>query len=249
MNNRRKSSGIAAVVALAAAGLVGAGMTTPAVAGKETARPAPTSFGLEASGYASKARGGQIPTGSDKVAYAVVACTNKTGMENANTEAGGDLGNAMTFEGASTRAWTTKTGDTVSAWSRHKIDKITLVGSPLGDVSLTALVDLPRVARLHRSARQSTSSLGSIEFAPTVGEPQEYPGRAQDSRSRSPASPRSASARARTRPLPARLRPTSTRSASNCRTHAPTSGSDTLTRLSARMSRRTSMAARRTRRS
>jgi hypothetical protein len=171
----RKSSGIAAVT-LGLAGLLSGGLLTPAAAGKETAKLTPTSFGLEASGYASKVKGGQVPTGSDKIAYGVVACTNKAGMENANSQADGDLGNGFAFQGASTRAWTTKTDDAVSAWSRHKIDKITLVGSPLGDVNLKALVSTSHA--WHNSTGfhgASTSSLGAIEFAPAIGEPQEFP--------------------------------------------------------------------------
>ena len=111
MKDLRKSSRIAVMVALAATGLVGAGLSTPAIAGKETAKPTPTQFGLEASGYATKLKGGELPTGSDKVAYTVVACTNKAGLQNSNTEADGDLGNGLTFDSAATRAWTTKSGD------------------------------------------------------------------------------------------------------------------------------------------
>jgi hypothetical protein len=176
MNNLRKSSGIAAVVALAAAGLVGVGLATPAIAGKETAKLVPTKFGLEASGYASKLHGGQAPTGSDKAAYSVVACTNKAGVENDNAEAAGDLGNGLAFHGASTHAWTTKNGQAVSAWSRHKINKITLVGSPLGDVNLKALVSTSHA--WHDASGyhgHSASSLGAIEFDPVVGEPQDFP--------------------------------------------------------------------------
>jgi hypothetical protein len=93
----RKSSGIAAVT-LGLAGLLSGGLLTPAAAGKETAKLTPTSFGLEASGYASKVKGGQVPTGSDKIAYGVVSCTNKAGMENANSQADGDLGNGFAFQ-------------------------------------------------------------------------------------------------------------------------------------------------------
>jgi hypothetical protein len=175
MNTLRRSSGIAAAVALAAAGLVGAGIT-PASAEKETAKLTPTAYGLASYGYATKLTGGELPTGSDKVAYSVVACTNKAGMANSNTEADGDLGNGLTFEGATTHAWTTKQGNVVSSWSRHKIAKVQVLGSPLGDLSLIALSSTSHAWHDTRGYHaSSTSSLGAIEFAPVNGQPQEFP--------------------------------------------------------------------------
>jgi hypothetical protein len=175
MNTLRKSSAIAVAGALALGGLVGA--STSAVGGKEkTARLTPTAFGLEASGYASKVMGGEVPTGSDKVAYAVVACTNKGGVENTNAEADGDLDNGMAFQGASTRSWTSTAGDKVSSWSRHRIDKVTLVGSPLGDLSLNGIVATSHAWHDATGFHgESSSSLGAIVFEPAVGEPQNFP--------------------------------------------------------------------------
>jgi hypothetical protein len=170
----RKSAAITVAGALALAGLVGA--STSAVGGKETVRLTPTGFGLEASGYASKMRGGQVPTGSDKVAYAVVACTNEGGVENTNAEADGDLDNGMAFQGASTRAWTTTAGAQVSSWSRHRIDKVRLVGSPLGELNLQGIVATSHAWHDATGFHgESSSSLGAIIFEPAVGEPQTFP--------------------------------------------------------------------------
>jgi hypothetical protein len=174
MKALRKSSGVAAVAILGLTGLVGGGLSTPAAG--TAAGQTPTSFALEASGYASRVTGGDLPTGSDKVAYSVVSCTNRAGVEHTNAETEGDLGNGLSFNGASTRAWTTKKGNKVSAWSRHKINKVTLVGSPLGDLNLRAVVSTSHA--WHDSTGfhgKSTSALGALEFAPAIGEPQELP--------------------------------------------------------------------------
>jgi hypothetical protein len=176
MDNLRKSSGVAAALSLGIAGVIAGGPTTSALAGKETVMPTATHFGLEASGYASKARGGQVPTASDKVAYSVVACTNQAGIGNSNAESDGDFGSGMSFAGASTHAWTTKVGDTVSAWSRNTVDRITLVGSPSGDLFLDALVSTSHA--WHDASGfhgESSSSLGAIVLQPAAGEPQSFP--------------------------------------------------------------------------
>jgi hypothetical protein len=174
MKTLRKSSGIAVAVVLGLSGFASGGITASAAGAPAQLKPTP--FALEASGYASKLKGGQLPTGSDKVAYTVVSCTNKAGIDHTNTEADGDLGNGVGIQGATTRAWTTKKAKKVSAWSRHKIDKITLLDTPLGDVNLRALVSTSHA--WHDSTgfhAKSTSTLGSIEFAPVIGEPQEFP--------------------------------------------------------------------------
>lgn len=174
MDIPRKSSAIVAVVSLGIAGLAADALSSSADGAMATLSP--TRFGLEASGYASKVDGGQVPTGSDKVASSVVACTNEAGIENTNAETAGDFGNGMTFEGASTRAWTTQNDDVVSAWSRHRIDQLTLVGSPAGDVNLTALVSTSRAWHDPTGFHGvSTASLGAIEFVPAVGDPQDFP--------------------------------------------------------------------------
>jgi hypothetical protein len=174
MNTLRKSSGVAIVLALGISGLAVAGGTASAAGA--TARLKPTSFELEASGYASKLVGGQLPTGSDKVAYTVVSCTNKAGVQHVNTETDGDLGNGLSFQGATTRAWTTKKGQKVSAWSRHRINKVTLLDTPLGDLSLRAIVSTSHAWHDKTGFHgKSTSTLGAIEFAPIVGPPQQIP--------------------------------------------------------------------------
>jgi hypothetical protein len=175
MMTLRKSSGIAATSALAVACFVG-GASTSAVAGKETAKLTPTAYSLEASGYTSRVKGGDVPTGSDKAAYTVVSCTNKAGLSNTNSQAEGDAGNGLVFQDASTRAWTAKSGDRVSAWSRNHIEQVTLADTPTGDLVLQNLTSTSHA--WHDATgfhSQSTSTLGSITFSPTVGEDQSIP--------------------------------------------------------------------------
>jgi hypothetical protein len=159
------------------AGLV-AGAPTALAAHTANVAPAraattPTRFALEASGFASRALGGQVPAESDKVAYTVVACTNSAGRSRSNSELEGELGDGLTFEGAATRAWTTKVDDTVSAWSRQHIAEVTLGGTSLGDLSLVALTSTTRT--WHDSTgfhATTTSSLGRIVIHPATGDDQ-----------------------------------------------------------------------------
>ena len=175
MPGHRKSSAIALAAALAAIGLTG-GRSTPAVGSEAAETPTPTSFGLEASGYASRVDGGQLSTGSDKLAYSVVACTNDAGVSNTNALADGNTGNGFLVQGASTHAWTAKSADTVSAWSTNHIDQITLSNTPTGDLTLT---NLRSTSHAWHSATgyhsTSAASLGSIVFSPTIGEDQTFP--------------------------------------------------------------------------
>jgi hypothetical protein len=185
MSILRKSSAIGFATSVAVVGLVGGGLAGPASGAKapasaakaaKAAKVTATDFGLEAWGFASKVAGGDVPTGSDKTAYSVVACTNKAGVSSANTETDGDLGDGVAFHGAATRAWTSRSGDTVSTWSRHHINQVTVAGSPLGDLRLEDLVS--RSHAWHDSSGfhgTSSSSLGAIVLEPAVGEPQTFP--------------------------------------------------------------------------
>lgn len=162
-----------AVIGLAAASTIALGATSGWSAASAAGKTTPTHFALSASGYATRVLGGQVPAGSDRSAFAVIGCTNRDGLSKTNSEATVDLGGGLSLATTRTRAWTTKKGGTVASWARHSIAKLTLAGTPLGSLALSAISSTSHVwhngSGFHSTA---SSSLGSIVLdSPIPGVP------------------------------------------------------------------------------
>ena len=127
-------------VAASGAVLAGSAVAAPSPSAGTTAAAAPTTptpFAMQAFGYGSRVKGGEVPTGSDRSAFQVIGCTNLAGLDKHNSEAelhpeGGDL----TLSGVRTHVWTDKTGARVSSWASHDIDKVTLADTATSDLYL-----------------------------------------------------------------------------------------------------------------
>lgn len=164
----RRFAPLLSVAALAATGLA-IPATSGVALGAHQDKRTPTAFAMEASGYASRVKGGDVPAGSDRSAFQVVACTNLAGQHKTNSEASVDLGTGLKLGTTKTRTWTSKVGNSVASNSKNTVAKLTLADTPLGSLYLSAIVSQTKAwhsaSGFHSKA---TSSLGKIVLDPAV---------------------------------------------------------------------------------
>ncbi|MBA2560214.1 MAG: hypothetical protein H0V07_10075, partial [Propionibacteriales bacterium] len=94
----RKTIPIVATLALAAGGTLMAGAPAQAgpTAGALAAKaPATTNYGFAGQAYGTKVRGGSLPANSGRTAVAVLGCTRRTGVSDANSLARVGLGQGL----------------------------------------------------------------------------------------------------------------------------------------------------------
>lgn len=135
----------------------------------------PTAFALQASGFGTLARGGDVPAGSDGTARAVIACTNKAGIQHSNYEAEAAIPGFGTLSGVRTTTTTTRYKGVVASTSRHSITSVELVKRPsLGKLAINGLTSLSRAYHdTHGFHATTATAIGSITFTPPGGQPQE----------------------------------------------------------------------------
>lgn len=116
------------VIALAATALAAPQPTTAAPSATSQAAPdtQPTAFALHAVGFGTRVIGGEVPVDSGTTAWQAIGCTNKAGIDKTNYEAQVTLPELGTISGVRTRVWTTKVGDTVNVFSRHRIAEVVI---------------------------------------------------------------------------------------------------------------------------
>lgn len=139
-----------------------------------SAKTEATHFALQGSGFGTRARGGQVPAGSDSTAFQYIGCTNKAGLDRENHEAEATIPGAGTASDVKTRVWTTSKGGTVSSWARNSIAKLVLADNPMGSVEINAITSVSHA--FHDATgfhSETTASIGSITFTPAGGPPQE----------------------------------------------------------------------------
>jgi hypothetical protein len=163
------------ILALAAAGTFA---LAPAVASssgtRASAKPVATHFALQGSGFGTRARGGQVPAGSDSSAFQYIGCTNKAGLDRENHQAEETIPGAGTASQVKTRVWTTTQGDDVSSWARNSIKKLVLADNPLGTVEINGITSVSHAFHDDKGFHsETTASIGSIFFTPAGGQPQE----------------------------------------------------------------------------
>ncbi|MCD4524313.1 choice-of-anchor P family protein [Nocardioides sp. cx-173] len=165
-----------AVVALGlAAALTAAGPTTSAApAPAAAAKPVPTDFALFASGFGSRASGGQVPVGSgDATAYSVIGCTNRAGVARGNFVEDTALPGLGTLSGIRTRLWTAKKGRVVSSYATQRVAEVVIAQGGLGSLTLEGVRSQARAFHDGRRYRTETrSSVARIVFTPAAGDPQ-----------------------------------------------------------------------------
>lgn len=175
-------------VALLAAAMALALGSSSALAAGATGTKTPTVFALNASGYASRVDGGDLPVQSGKTALSVIDCTNQAGITKHNAAADVTLKGLATIKGAKTHTWTDDTDGTVSAYATHKIARVVLIDlAGLGTLELDGIVSEAHVYNDGSGYHAETdSSLGSITVTllgipthfpvPPIGQTLEIPG-------------------------------------------------------------------------
>ncbi len=174
----RISTATVVALSVAASGLLLINPATAASAARAAANTRPTHFALQASGYATRVTGGQVPAGSDRSAFQVIGCTNLAGLDKNNYEAKVDLGPVGTVTAARTRVWTTARDGVVSAWARDGIERVVLAKTATTSLVLEGVQSTSRA--FHNSSgfhAVTTRSVASIRLAgveqdlPTAGNP------------------------------------------------------------------------------
>jgi hypothetical protein len=111
-----------------------------ATAATTTPQAQPTAFALNASGYATRVVGGDLPANSGPTAAASLGCTNGAGLSKVNGQATIDLSPLATVSAAKTHVWTTSSGNNVSSWSRNTIADVDFFDTGLGSLNLHGIV-------------------------------------------------------------------------------------------------------------
>lgn len=179
--SRRLVPAIAAL-ALATSGLAAAISPADAARPAEAASPAaataaaPTPstklvkspYGMRASGYGTRVRGGQIPAGSGTTAYDSTGCTTSIGREAGNTQAGVNLQGLGTVGAVDTSLRTEKVNGQIASVSEHKVAGINLdLGAGTG-LSITAINTIAR-AYHDKTGFHATSDTTIGNIVLTVG--------------------------------------------------------------------------------
>jgi hypothetical protein len=168
--NRRISGTCATLVLTAALALSTTSFGSPANAatgGTSLAKTTTTQFAFLASGYGTRAIGGQVPIGSSTSAYEDFSCTNQAGKDKTNNVAAVTVPGLGAVTGMSTHVWSQKTGGVASSYSTHSIADIQLVGaSGLGSLSITALSSQSRAYHDSSGYHATATTDGKITFTP-----------------------------------------------------------------------------------
>lgn len=131
----------------------------------------PTRYAFQASGYGSRVVGGDVPAGSDRSAFQVIACTNKAGLDRTNAELEVDLGQDVALRNVRTHVWTSQAGGRESSWATHRIASVTL-----GDTAASGLVLQGVTSSAHAwhdgtgfHARTTTNVARIVQYTAGVG--------------------------------------------------------------------------------
>lgn len=159
-------------LSMAAGGLL---LVGPHATAAEPAVTEPTTFGLNASGFATHISGGGVPAGSGSTAFQVIGCTNQAGLSKINSQATIDLGGLGTVSAAKTHVWTTSRSGTVSSWSKNTIADADFFDTGYGSLNLHGIVSKSRA--FHDGSgfhAKTTATLGSITLT-VLGVPTNFP--------------------------------------------------------------------------
>lgn len=170
-------------VALVAVGtltgtLLGTSPSTGAISDRASDQRASTphfvDFALKASGFGSKAVGGQIPAGSGATAFMAVGCATRAGIDKENHETEATIPGLGTASAVKTELWTREVDGVVSSYAQNTIGRIVIAQSGVGRLQLKAVTAF---AHAYHDAQgfhaETRTSVGALQFVPPGGEPQE----------------------------------------------------------------------------
>ena len=183
MNGVRQTLALLATSALTGAALVAA--TGAPAAQAAAAEPVRTNFGLQAKGWSTQVRGGDVAARSGPTGLAYVLCTRDAGRDASNNTAAINLpaDQPLVDVGATeTRAWTRKSGGTVSSHALNKVTRVT-VGDTAGDALVVEGIRTSSLAfhdgtGFHQSGSSTVASV--TLFTNGVGVELPNPGRSVD---------------------------------------------------------------------
>lgn len=155
-------------------GLFATALTAPAQAQRADRTGQSVDLALKAAGFGSRVTGGDVPSGSDETAFMVVGCATRVGIDRENHEAEvtfPDLGQASNVK---TEVWTRKVGDAIGSYTRNSIAKLVIAQGEFGSVELRGITSFARAWHDSEGFHATTrTSVGSITFTPSGGEPEE----------------------------------------------------------------------------
>ena len=164
---------VAAVAVLAVASTT-AVVVSPASADRaakpKKPNPASTPYAMRGWGYGTIVVGGKVPATVAPTGFEVFGCTNRSDIVRENHEVAATLPQLGTVSAVKTRAWTTREGDTVSAYAQNSIGQVVLSDSPLGTLLLDAVTT---TARAYHDASgfhtETNTDLAKLRFQPPIG--------------------------------------------------------------------------------
>ena len=174
---RRLTSTTLALVAVGTLSgtLLAAGPSTGAAADRSTdqrtsAKPHYVPFALKASGFGSKAVGGEAPADSGGTAFMAVGCATRAGIYKENHEADSTVPGVGKASDVKTELWTSDKNGVVSSYAQNTTNKLVIAQSGMGSIQIKAITAL---ARSFHDAKgfhaQTTTSVGKIQFVPPGG--------------------------------------------------------------------------------
>jgi hypothetical protein len=165
---------VAAVAALAVAPTAAVVVVGPASADRaakpKKPNPASTPYAMRGWGYGTIVVGGKVPAASAPTGFEVFGCTNRSDIVRENHEVAATLPQLGTVSAVETRAWTSREGDTVSAYAQNSIGQVVLSDSPLGTLLLDAVTTTARA--FHDASgfhTETNTDLAKLRFQPPIG--------------------------------------------------------------------------------
>lgn len=140
-----------------------------------------TAYAFNASGFGTRAVGGDVPAGSGKTAFTRIGCTNLTGVTRSNfVEKTAVPGTPFSLTGVETslrtRAQGTGPGATFSSTSLQEIADLDLAGGPLGSLSISGLTSLARTSvKNDRFSTFTDINVLSIALTSPEGDKETFP--------------------------------------------------------------------------
>jgi hypothetical protein len=163
-----------ATLALASAGVLYAAPSDAGQAHKPHRKA--TNFAFKGSGYGTKAKGGQVPAGSDTSAFQAFGCSNMAGSRHENFVAVAQLPGAGQAEEITTKLATTSAGGETASTSKSHVARVVLAENGAGSVEITSITSIAKALYdAHGFDSQVTSTIGGITFTPPSGPDQEIP--------------------------------------------------------------------------
>src|SRR5262245_29377623 len=163
-----------ASLTLAAAGVMYAAPSDAGQAHKPNRKA--TNFAFKGSGYGTKAKGGQVPAGSDTSAFQAFGCTNMAGARHENFVASEQLPGGAEAQEVTTRLATTSAGGETASTSKSHVARVVLAAQGGGSVEITSITSIAKALYdNHGFGSEITSTIGGITAVPPAGDPQTIP--------------------------------------------------------------------------